>query len=114
MSKFIPQGICEGEGQRIRNRAEAEALVEVIQSLVKDDTYESKTMGVIALQGHAQAELIENLLAQTLEPKTIEERRLRCGEPATFQGDQRDVILLVLFFRKRASSQRCFETEGRL
>lgn len=96
MSKFIPQGICEGDGQRIRNRAEAEALVEVIQSLVAHDAYEGKSMGVIALQGHAQAELIENLLAQRLDPKTIEERRLRCGEPASFQGDQRDVMFLSL------------------
>ncbi len=95
-SKFIPVGACEGEGQRIRNRAEAEALVEIIQSLVAEDAYEGKSMGVIALQGHAQAELIEDLLAQRLEPKTIEERRLRCGEPASFQGDQRDVMFLSL------------------
>lgn len=96
MSRCIPEGVCEGEGQRIRNRAEAEALVEVIQSLVADDAYEGKSMGVIALQGHAQAELIENLLAQRLDPKTIEERRLRCGEPASFQGDERDVMFLSL------------------
>jgi len=94
--KFIAEGACEGEGQRICNRAEAEALVEVIESLVADDAYEGKSMGVIALQGHAQAELIESLLAKRLDPKTIEERRLRCGEPATFQGDQRDVIFLSL------------------
>lgn len=95
-SKFISGGACDGEGQRIRNRAEAEALVEVIQSLVAEDAYGGKSMGVIALQGHAQAELIENLLAQRLDPKTIEERRLRCGEPASFQGDQRDVMFLSL------------------
>jgi hypothetical protein len=51
---------------------------------------------VIALQGHAQAELIERLLAEKLDAKTIEERRLRCGEPASFQGDQRDVVLLSM------------------
>lgn len=95
-SRFIAEGRCEGDGQRIRNRAEAEVLVEVIADLVAKPEYEDKTMGVIALQGHAQAELIETLLAQRLDPKTIEERRLRCGEPATFQGDQRDVIFLSL------------------
>lgn len=96
ISRYVPEGACEGDGQRIRNRAEAEALVKVIRSLVEDAAYEGKTMGVIALQGHAQAELIESLLAQTLDPRMIAERRLRCGEPATFQGDQRDVILLSL------------------
>lgn len=95
-SRFVAQGVCEGDGQRIRNRAEAEALVDVIESLVADDAYEGKSMGVIALQGHSQAQLIETLLAQRLDPKIIEERRLRCGEPATFQGDQRDVVLLSL------------------
>ncbi len=95
-SRFVAEGACEGDGQRIRNRAEAEALVETIVKLVDDEAYEGKTMGVIALQGHAQAQLIETLLAQRLDPKVIEERRLRCGEPATFQGDQRDVIFLSL------------------
>ncbi|MGC8731407.1 MAG: AAA domain-containing protein, partial [Halothiobacillaceae bacterium] len=95
-SRFIPEGACDGSRAGIRNRAEAEALVETIASLVDDEAYEGKTMGVIALQGRAQAELIERLLAQRLDPKVIEDRRLRCGEPATFQGDQRDVIFLSL------------------
>jgi len=95
-SRFVAEGACEGSGQRILNRAEAEALVEIVASLVDDESYEGKTMGVMALQGHAQAQLIETLLAKRLDPKVIEERRLRCGEPATFQGDQRDVIFLSL------------------
>ncbi len=95
-SCFVAEGACEGDGQRIRNRAEAEAIVETITNLVDDEAYEGRTMGVIALQGHAQAQLIERLLAERLDPKVIEDRRLRCGEPATFQGDQRDVIFLSL------------------
>lgn len=96
MSQFVSEGMCEGDGQRIRNRAEAEALVKIIESVIASDPHEGKSMGVIALQGHAQSELIENLIAQRLDPKTIEERRLRCGEPASFQGDQRDVMFLSL------------------
>lgn len=95
-SCFVAEGACEGHGQRIQNRAEAEALVGTIVSLVDDEAFEGKTMGVIALQGHAQAQLIETLLAQRLDPKVIEERRMRCGEPATFQGDQRDIVFLSL------------------
>lgn len=95
-SCFVPEGACVGEGQRIANRAEAEAVVQTISELIHEDAYEGKTMGVIALQGRAQAQVIETLLAERLEPKVIEERRLRCGEPATFQGDQRDVIFLSL------------------
>lgn len=95
-SRFVDEGACEGSGQRIRNRAEAYALVETIAKLVDDEAYDGKTMGVIALQGHDQAQLIETLLAQRLDPGVIAERRLRCGEPATFQGDQRDVMFLSL------------------
>src|SRR5690606_13193060 len=95
-SLFVAEGACEGNGQRIQNRAEAGAIVETIVKLVDDEAFEGKTIGVIALQGHAQAQRIEALLAQRLDPKVIEERRLRCGEPATFQGDQRDVIFLSL------------------
>lgn len=95
-SEFVPQGFCKGEGQRIINEAEAEAIVERIRACLDDEAYEGKTMGVIVLQGHAQAELIERKLAEVLEPKVREERKLRCGVPATFQGDQRDVIVLSL------------------
>jgi very-short-patch-repair endonuclease len=94
--RYIPEGSCEGERSGIRNRAEAEAVVATIQSLVKDKDYEGKTMGVIALQGRAQAELIERLLGERLEPSVIEDRKLRCGEPATFQGDERDVMFLSM------------------
>jgi very-short-patch-repair endonuclease len=95
-AEFVSQGNCEGEGQRIINRAEAEAIVERIRTCLVDKAYEGKTMGVIVLQGHAQAELIEKKLAEVLDPRVREERKLRCGVPATFQGDQRDVIFLSL------------------
>ncbi|MFQ5550992.1 MAG: AAA domain-containing protein, partial [Gemmatimonadales bacterium] len=95
-SRFVEEGQCEGNGQRILNRAEAEALVDTIENLVNDEAYEGKSMGVIALQGHAQAEWIGNLLAQRLHPNVIAQRKIRCGVPASFQGDERDVIFLSL------------------
>ncbi|HXF88953.1 MAG TPA: AAA domain-containing protein [Xanthobacteraceae bacterium] len=95
-SVFVDTGFCEGDGQWITNHAEAEAIVKHIQECLDDEAYKDKTMGVIVLQGHAQATLIEKRLAETLEPKVREERHIRCGVPATFQGDQRDVIFLSL------------------
>lgn len=95
-AEFVEQGFCEGDGQRILNRAEAEAVVGRICECLADEAYEGKTMGVIVLQGHAQAEFIEKRLAEVLDPRVREERKLRCGVPATFQGDQRDVIFLSL------------------
>jgi very-short-patch-repair endonuclease len=95
-AEFVEHGQCEGDGQRILNRAEAEAIVKKIRGCLDDKAYEGKTMGVIVLQGRAQAELIEKRLGEVLEPRVHEERKLRCGVPATFQGDQRDVIFLSL------------------
>jgi len=93
---FVPGGHCEGDGQRIRNEPEAEQLVQTILQCLEDKSYEGKSMGVIILQGRAQADLIERKLAATLDPRIIAERKLRCGVPATFQGDQRDVIFLSM------------------
>ncbi|MGB7291006.1 MAG: AAA domain-containing protein [Thermodesulfobacteriota bacterium] len=95
-SFFVENGACKGEGPRIINSAEAEIIVKTIQASLDDEAYEGKTMGVIVLQGHAQAEVVEKKLAEVLEPMVREERKLRCGVPATFQGDQRDVIFLSL------------------
>jgi len=93
---FVETGSCQGERQYITNRAEADAIVEAIQQCLKKRDYDGKTMGVIVLQGHAQAEYIDKRLAEQLEPREREERRLRCGAPASFQGDERDVIFLSL------------------
>lgn len=95
-SLFIKNGFCQGEGQRIINPPEANEIIKKIQECIYDKSYEGKTMGVVVLQGHAQAEYIERKLAEILEPKIREERKLRCGVPSTFQGDQRDVIFLSL------------------
>src|SRR6516225_9389336 len=53
-------------------------------------------MGVISLQGDAQAKLIEHKLLETLEPETIEERRLICGDAYAFQGDERRIMFLSM------------------
>jgi len=95
-AEFVEQGVCQGDGPRICNHAEAEAIVDAIRRCLDDEAYEGKTMGVIVLQGHAQVELIEKRLGELLEPEVRVEKKLRCGVPATFQGDERDVIFLSL------------------
>ena len=93
---FVEGGTSEGSNAAIRNDAEASEIVKTIQRMVGDEAYENKTIGVIAMQGRAQAERIARKLAAVLPPQVIEERRIRCGESANFQGDQRHVMLLSL------------------
>ena len=95
---FVGEGYREGSGNRVINRPEADAIVEKIVELCNDCTgrYEGKSMGVVVLQGEAQARLIESQLLERLGVGEIERRRLVCGNPYSFQGDERDIMFLSL------------------
>lgn len=103
--RFVETGHCEGEADRIVNRPEAEALVASMLQCLKDPAYSDKTFGVITLQGHAQAELIDEMLAKAIEPSERHERKIRCGVSATFQGDQRDVMFLSMVMAPNRQAQ---------
>jgi very-short-patch-repair endonuclease len=102
---YVEGGFREGSGQAVINRPEANAIVEQIMECCVDSRYQRKnangvvkklTMGVIVLQGKAQARLIEQSLFELLGAEEIEERRIVCGESYSFQGDERDVMFLSL------------------
>lgn len=93
---YVQDGYREGQFQRVINRPEAEAIVSSIEACCQDERYQGMTMGVIVLQGEAQAYLIESLLLQRLGAEEMESRKLICGNPYSFQGDERDVIFLSM------------------
>ena len=93
---FCQNGFVEGQYQNIRNKVEAERIVDTISELLSNKRYSNKTVGVICLQGNAQAALIENLLLQRIGEKQFKERKIVCGNSASFQGDERDIIFLSL------------------
>ncbi len=93
---FVSDGYREGSDSKAINRPEADAIVERIVEMCRDRRYVGKTMGVVVLQGEAQAALIESLLLERLGAEEMERRRLVCGNPYSFQGDERDIILLSL------------------
>ncbi len=93
---FVRGGYREGSNNCAINRPEVEAIVERIIELCGDSQYDGKTMGVVVLQGEAQAALIENQLLERLGAEEMERRRLVCGNPYSFQGDERDIMLLSL------------------
>ena len=95
---FVSGGYREGSGSRVINRPEAEAIVDKIVELCNESTgrYDGKSMGVVVLQGEAQARLIETQLLERLGAQEMEDRRLICGNPYSFQGDERDIIFLSL------------------
>ena len=98
--KYIESGYRDtsssGQGLMKTNRPEAENVVETILSCIDDPRYENKTMGVISLLGDQQAKLIEGMLMKNMAPSAYEKRKLLCGTPASFQGDERNVIFISM------------------
>ncbi|WP_420639707.1 AAA domain-containing protein [Candidatus Poriferisocius sp.] len=76
------------------NEPEAHAVVDLLAELCDDPDYDGMTFGVISLLATAQSKRIWDLLYERLGPDVILEREIRCGEPANFQGDERDVMII--------------------
>ncbi|GGK87045.1 AAA domain-containing protein [Mangrovihabitans endophyticus] len=95
---FLPSGAREplppyGEV----NHAEASALVAQVCRMVRDPAYAGRTIGVISLLSTSgQAAYLLSLLRDEIGEDEMEARRLRVGDAYTFQGDERDVMLLSL------------------
>ncbi len=94
--RHVADGYRKGAAQNAVNEPEADALLAQIVACIDDPRYAGCSMGVISLQGEAQARLIEKKLLERLEPEVIEERRLICGDAYAFQGDERHVIFLSM------------------
>ncbi|OFW03494.1 MAG: hypothetical protein A3G20_06590, partial [Acidobacteria bacterium RIFCSPLOWO2_12_FULL_59_11] len=92
----VSDGYRTGSSQNALNEPEADALVAQIIACIDDPRYADRTMGVISLQGEAQAKLIEHKLLEKVEPEVIEERRLICGDAYAFQGDERHIMFLSM------------------
>ena len=92
----VSNGYREGSINRVINRPEAEELVKTIICCCEDIRYKDKTMGVITLQGDAQASLIESMLLERLGAEEMHEHKLICGKPYSFQGDERNVIFISM------------------
>ncbi|MEV4536043.1 AAA domain-containing protein [Asanoa sp. NPDC049518] len=77
------------------NVAEAEALVDRVKRIVADPAYQGKTIGVVSLLSTSgQADYLQHRLRAELGTDELERRSLRVGDPYTFQGDERDVVLV--------------------
>ncbi|GIF70840.1 AAA domain-containing protein [Asanoa siamensis] len=77
------------------NVAEAEALVARVVAIVAEPAYRGRTLGVVSLLSTSgQADYLQHRLRAELGPDELERRRLRVGDAYTFQGDERDVVLV--------------------
>jgi very-short-patch-repair endonuclease len=94
----VEDGYRQGTSDNILNPPEAQRIVAQIAECCEDPAYAGKTFGVISLMGTRQSELINSLLLgkDGIGAEEMENRRLVCGRPYDFQGDERNVIFLSM------------------
>lgn len=104
LEPIFVEGGYEETNQKV-NRIEAEAIVQKLKEMLNDEKYREMrdgqevrptTFGIISLLGKDQSKYISKLISEYITPKEIEKRRIICGDPYVFQGDERDVILLSM------------------
>ena len=69
--------------------------------------YDGMDFGVVSLLGSSQSKLIWEKLYERLGPDVMQERELRCGEAANFQGDEG---LMTITFGNREITTIALET----
>lgn len=78
------------------NEIEAEAIISEIKQLVFDPKYAGRSIGVVSLVGAQQARFIQNELLIELGEDVYQKFQIACGDPATFQGKERDIMFLSM------------------
>ena len=78
------------------NIAEADAIVDEIEKLVDDAAYEGRSMGVVSLIGPKQAHYIQTLLLNRIGEEAYVKHDIKCGNPATFQGKECDIMFVSM------------------
>lgn len=78
------------------NESEAEAIISEIQALVSNPKFNGRSIGVISLLGNEQAKYIQDKLLTTLGEDVYLDYQIACGDAATFQGKERDIVFLSM------------------
>jgi len=89
-----------------RNMPECEEIVKTIQELIlKDKNNENPvSIGVIS-PFRAQVDLIKKAIYKVFDTETILKHKLDCGTAHTYQGDERDIMLLSWTFAPNSHPQ---------
>jgi very-short-patch-repair endonuclease len=91
---YVPHGSRE-KHQKI-NRAEADVIVDEIKALTTQPSARKRSIGVISLIGAQQAEYIRAKLSENIGEELMQSHGILCGDSATFQGTERDIVFLSM------------------
>jgi hypothetical protein len=91
---YVPHG-ARAKQQKI-NPTEADVIVNEIATLTAQPEMCHRTIGVISLVGADQAEHIRSRLSETIGEEIMQRHSILCGDSATFQGTERDIVFLSM------------------
>ncbi|WP_068268049.1 AAA domain-containing protein [Caviibacter abscessus] len=94
------------------NEEEAYNIVALMMACSNQKEYENMTFGVISLLGDEQTTLIQKLADQYMGYEECSKRKLLCGNPSYFQGDERDIIFISLVDSNASEGPVRKTTEG--
>jgi len=104
--KIVREGKVEHDSTK--NIPECEEIVKTIQELIiEDNVRDSKTpisIGVIS-PFRAQVDLIKKAILRVFDTQTITKHQIDVGTAHTFQGDERDIMLLSWTFAPNSKFQ---------
>lgn len=91
----VDNGQYEDRGRS--NQAEAQAIGAIIYGMTKTPAYDGLSIGVITmLSSPKHEELILREISKHISPDEMEKRKIVVGRSSSFQGDERDVMILSL------------------
>ena len=91
----VEEGTISGGQKGQENEIEAKVLVEYLARMVEDPDYDGASIGVLCLY-EEQVGLINEMVAEAIDPAEWEDHSIVVVNPDGFQGDERDVILYSL------------------
>jgi very-short-patch-repair endonuclease len=99
----VTSAATEGKGPQLRNRAEAQAIVDALVRCLDDPAYTGATFGVVILQSTARRHMamVDKLIHDAIPVEVRQARKIRVGTASMFQGDERDVIFLSMVVAER-------------
>ena len=112
----------ERRGKSKVNPPEAEVIVDEIERIINYHMLANfgggdgrpRSIGVISLIGSEQAAFIQKRLMDRIGEAAMVRHHIVCGDSATLQGDERDIVFLSMIAdRKRKQSQTATQYEQR-
>jgi len=89
---YVEDGLKKGE----LNYQEAEVIVDEIEKITQNSIYDRRSIGVISLIGRKQAALISKQLLERIGQEEYLKHKIICGDSATFQGREKDIVFLSM------------------